>query len=114
VDGYRSAFRGTSAYLLTLWMLTKLVPWVAQADPTPGGFPDLRQVSPGQVDTGGVVPITPSRVHRVSVAVITRDVLDRYSSKVRGHRSRLNSEERGVHVYQKNTTKGWVPTTDLG
>ena len=71
-------------------------------------------VGPGQVDTGGVVPITPSRVHRVSDAVITGDVLDWFSSKVRGHRSRLNSEERGVNVYQKNTTKVWVPTTDLG
>jgi hypothetical protein len=82
------------------------------ASVTPPGFPPRigrgrltpGNVGPGQVDTGGVVAITPSRVHRVSVAVIAGDVLDWFSSRVRGHRSRLNSEERGFHVYQEKTS----------
>jgi hypothetical protein len=33
VNGFQSAFRGTGAYLLTVWMITKIVPWVAAGGP---------------------------------------------------------------------------------
>ena len=33
MDGTRTAFRGTGIWLLTVWMLTKIVPWVAAGGP---------------------------------------------------------------------------------
>ena len=33
MDGTRSTFRGTGIWLLTVWMLTKIIPWVAAGGP---------------------------------------------------------------------------------
>ena len=33
MDGIRSAFRGSSVWLLSLWMVTKIVPWIQAGGP---------------------------------------------------------------------------------
>jgi hypothetical protein len=33
MDGTRSAFRGTGIWLLTVWMLTKIISWIAAGGP---------------------------------------------------------------------------------